>query len=148
MNKKSICLFFTVHQPTRLRQYRFFDIGKDSHYYDDFANRNVIRRAIQECYLPMNAILLDLLKTHKGAFKLAFSISGATLELFERYAPEVIESFKALSDTARSSSSARPIIIPWLPWPPRPSSSTRCSSKWTSSSSCSASSRSLSAIRK
>ena len=101
MNKKSICLFFTVHQPTRLRQYRFFDIGKDSHYYDDFANRNVIRRAIQECYLPMNAILLDLLKTHKGAFKLAFSISGATLELFERYAPEVIESFKALSDTGQ-----------------------------------------------
>ena len=99
MNQKSICLYFQVHQPTRLRLYRFFDIGKDSHYYDDFANRTVIRRAVQDCYLPMNAILLDLLKAHKGKFKLAFSISGATLELFERYAPEVIDSFKALADT-------------------------------------------------
>ena len=99
MNQKSICLYFQVHQPTRLRLYRFFDIGKDSHYYDDFANRTVIRRTVQDCYLPMNAILLDLLKTHKGKLKLAFSISGSTLELFERYAPEVIDSFKALADT-------------------------------------------------
>ena len=99
MNKKSICLYFQVHQPTRLRLYRFFDIGKDSHYYDDFANRTNIRRAIKECYLPMNVILLDQLKAYKGKFKVAFSISGATLELFERYAPEVIDSFKALADT-------------------------------------------------
>ena len=99
MNKKSICLYFQVHQPTRLRLYRFFDIGKDSHYYDDFANRMTIRRAIQECYLPMNAILLDLLKANKGKFKVAFSITGATLEMFERYAPEIIDSFKALVDT-------------------------------------------------
>ena len=99
MNKKSICLYFQVHQPTRLRLYRFFDIGKDSHYYDDYANRTLIRRAIQDCYLPMNAILLDLLKSHKGKFKVAFSITGATLELFERYAPEVIDSFKALAET-------------------------------------------------
>ena len=101
MNKKSICLFFQVHQPTRLRLYRFFDIGKDSHYYDDFANRTNIRRAVQDCYLPMNAILLEQIKRHKGAFKLAFSISGATLEQFERYAPEVIDSFKALADTGQ-----------------------------------------------
>ena len=99
MNKKSICLYFQVHQPTRLRLYRFFDIGKDSHYYDDFANRTNIRRAIKECYLPMNAILLEQLKAYKGKFKVAFSISGATLEMFERYAPEVIDSFKALADT-------------------------------------------------
>lgn len=99
MNKKSICLYFQVHQPTRLRLYRFFDIGKDSHYYDDFANRTNIRRAVQDCYLPMNAVLLEQLKAKKGAFKVAFSISGSTLEMFERYAPEVIDSFKALADT-------------------------------------------------
>ena len=99
MNKKSICLYFQVHQPTRLRLYRFFDIGKDSHYYDDFANRTIIRRAVQDCYLPMNAVLLEQLKAKKGAFKVAFSISGSTLEMFERYAPEVIDSFKALADT-------------------------------------------------
>ena len=101
MNQKSICLYFQVHQPTRLRLYRFFDIGKDSHYYDDFANRTVIRRAVQDCYLPMNAVLLEQIKQHKGAFKVAFSISGATLELFERYAPEVIDSFKALAGTGK-----------------------------------------------
>ena len=99
MNQKSICLYFQVHQPTRLRLYRFFDIGKDSHYYDDFANRTIIRRAVQDCYLPMNAVLLEQLKQHKGAFKVSFSISGTTLEMFERYAPEVIDSFKALADT-------------------------------------------------
>ena len=99
MNPKSICLYFRVHQPTRLRLYRFFDIGKDSHYYDDFANRTTIRRAVQECYLPMNEVLLQQLKEWDGAFKLALSISGSTLELFERYAPEVIDSFQALADT-------------------------------------------------
>lgn len=97
--KKSICLYFQVHQPTRLRLYRFFDIGKDSHYYDDFTNRTILKRIAQKCYLPMNEILLEQIKAHKGKFKLAFSISGSALEQFDRYAPEVIESFRALADT-------------------------------------------------
>lgn len=97
--KKSICLYFQVHQPSRLRLYRFFDIGKDSHYYDDFANRTILRRVAQRCYLPMNELLLDLVKKHDGAFKVAFSISGSVLEQFDRYAPEVIDSFKRLADT-------------------------------------------------
>ena len=95
--KKSICLYFQVHQPARLRLYRFFDIGKDSHYYDDFANRTILRRVAQKCYLPMNALLLDLIEANKGAFKVAFSISGTVLEQFDRYAPEVIESFRKLA---------------------------------------------------
>ena len=97
--KKSICLYFQVHQPNRLRLYRFFDIGKDSHYYDDFANRTILRRVAQKCYLPMNALLLDLIEANKGAFKVAFSISGSVLEQFDRYAPEVIESFRKLAQT-------------------------------------------------
>ena len=97
--KKSICLFFQVHQPNRLRLYRFFDIGKDSHYYDDFANRTILRRVAQKCYLPMNALLLELIEANKGAFKVAFSISGSVLEQFDRYAPEVIESFRKLAQT-------------------------------------------------
>ncbi len=97
--KKSICLYFQVHQPNRLRLYRFFDIGKDSHYYDDFANRTILRRVAQRCYLPMNALLLDLISANKGAFKVAFSISGSVLEQFGRYAPEVIDSFRKLADT-------------------------------------------------
>ena len=97
--KKSICLYFQVHQPARLRLYRFFDIGKDSHYYDDFANRTILRRVAQKCYLPMNALLLELINAHKGEFKVTFSISGTVLEQFDRYAPEVIESFRRLAQT-------------------------------------------------
>lgn len=97
--KKSICLYFQVHQPTRLRLYRFFDIGKDSHYYDDFANRTILKRVAQKCYLPANEMLLDLIKANKGRFKVAFSISGSAIEQFDRYAPEVLDSFKKLADT-------------------------------------------------
>ena len=97
--KQNICLYFQVHQPTRLRQYRFFDIGKDSHYYDDFTDRTIMRRVAQKCYLPMNKILLDAIKAHKGNFKVTFSITGTALDQFARYAPEVIDSFRALADT-------------------------------------------------
>ena len=95
--KKSLCLYFQVHQPARLRLYRFFDIGKDSHYYDDFANRTILRRVAQKCYLPMNALLLEQINENKGQLKVAFSISGTVLEQFDRYAPEVIESFRKLA---------------------------------------------------
>jgi alpha-amylase len=101
MASKSICLYFQVHQPTRLRLYRFFDIGKDSHYYDDFANRTILRRVAQKCYLPMNKLMLDLINQYKGKFKIAYSISGSALEQFQRFAPEVIDSFKALAATGR-----------------------------------------------
>ena len=99
--QKSICLYFQVHQPTRLRLYRFFDIGKDSHYYDDFANRTILRRVAQKCYLPMNQLMLELIKQNKGKFKIAYSISGSALEQFQRFAPEVIDSFKALAATGK-----------------------------------------------
>jgi alpha-amylase len=101
MATKSICLYFQVHQPTRLRLYRFFDIGKDSHYYDDFANRTILRRIAQKCYLPMNQLMLELIKQNKGKFKIAYSISGSALEQFQRFAPDVIESFKALAATGK-----------------------------------------------
>ncbi len=101
MASKSICLYFQVHQPTRLRLYRFFDIGKDSHYYDDFANRTILRRVAQKCYLPMNQLMLDLIAKNKGKFKIAYSISGSALEQFQRFAPEVIDSFKALAATGK-----------------------------------------------
>ena len=101
MASKSICLYFQVHQPNRLRLYRFFDIGKDSHYYDDFANRTILRRVAQKCYLPANELILELINKHKGKFKVAYSISGSALDQFQRFAPEVIDSFKALAATGR-----------------------------------------------
>ncbi len=97
--KKSICFYFQVHQPGRLRLYRFFDIGKNSHYYDDFANRTIVRRVANKCYLPMNKLLLEMVEKYGGRFKVAFSITGTVLEQFDRYCPEVIASFRKLADT-------------------------------------------------
>ena len=97
--KPSICLYFQVHQPDRLRQYRFFDIGKDSHYFDDFSNRTIVRRVAEKCYLPMNAIMLKNINKLGKSFKIAYSLSGSAIEQFEQYAPEVLDSFKALAAT-------------------------------------------------
>ena len=96
---KSVCFYFQVHQPDRLRQFRFFDIGGDFHYFDDFANRTIVRRIADRCYLRANNVLLELIRRHGGEFKVAFSISGAAIEQFSLYAPEVIDSFKALAAT-------------------------------------------------
>ena len=97
--KSAICFYFQVHQPDRLRQYRFFDIGNDSNYYDEFANRTILNRVAQRCYIPMNNLLFDIIGRCGKQFKFAFSISGAVIEQFEKYAPEVLESFKRLADT-------------------------------------------------
>ncbi len=96
---QSICLGFQIHQPFRHRRYRFFDIGNDHYYYDDYANETVMRKMAGQSYLPLNKLLLEMAGKWKGKFKVAFSISGVALEQFQLYAPEVIESFKKLSDT-------------------------------------------------
>ncbi|TDQ17584.1 alpha-amylase [Algoriphagus boseongensis] len=98
---RTICFYFQVHQPFRLKPYRFFDIGEDHYYWDDFLNRNVIRKAAQRCYLPMNALLMDLIHQYKGKFKVAFSISGTFLDQMEAYAPDVLESFQKLVATGQ-----------------------------------------------
>ncbi len=96
---KTICLYFQVHQPWRLKRYRFFNIGKDHNYLDDLLNRSIMQKVARECYLPMNALLLKLIKDNKGKFRCSFSITGTVMEQFRDFAPEVIASFKALVDT-------------------------------------------------
>ncbi len=96
---KTICLYFQVHQPFRYRRYRFFDIGNDHYYYDDYSNESILVKIAQKCYLPTNEILLKLLNKHKGQFKVAFSLSGIAIKQFQLYAPEVIESFQRLAAT-------------------------------------------------
>jgi alpha-amylase len=96
---RSICFYFQVHQPFRLRTYRFFDIGENHYYYNDFENSHILRRIAQRSYLPMNDLLLKLMKKHGKAFKVTFSITGTALEQFQAYAPEVIESFQRLAAT-------------------------------------------------
>ncbi len=94
-------MYFQIHQPFRLRRYRFFDIGNDHYYYDDYTNESILRKVCDTSYLPANKVLLNALKEHKDKFKVAFSISGPTLDQFELYAPDVLESFKELAATGK-----------------------------------------------
>lgn len=96
---KKICLNFQIHQPFRLKRYRFFNITHDHYYYDDYANESYIRRLAELSYLPANKILLEIIKEQKDKFKVSFAISGTALDQFELYAPEVLASFRALADT-------------------------------------------------
>jgi alpha-amylase len=96
---RSICLYFQVHQPFRLRTYRFFDIGADHYYYDDYQNKRIAKRIASDCYLPANEVLLGLINEYGSAFKVTFSISGTAIEQFKKYTPAVIDSFKRLAKT-------------------------------------------------
>lgn len=98
---RNICFCFQVHQPFRLRRYRFFDIGNDHYYYDDYTNESVMRKVVAKSYLPTNEMLLRLINKHKGKFKVSFSISGIALDQFRLYAPEVLDSFKQLAATGQ-----------------------------------------------
>lgn len=97
--KKAVCFYFQVHQPFRLKRYRFFDLGHDHYYYDDFSNESIMRKVADKCYLPANKIILDLINKHKGKFKVSFSLSGLVINQFRLYAPEVLESFRQLAET-------------------------------------------------
>jgi alpha-amylase len=96
---RNICFYFQVHQPFRIKPYRFFDIGDDHYYWDDYSNRSIMKKVAHKCYLPMNSLLLELIQHYQGAFKVAFSISGVCLDQFEAYAPDVLESFRKLVAT-------------------------------------------------
>ena len=96
---KTVCLNFQIHQPFRYRKYRFFDIGNDAYYYDDFANETFMRKVADQSYLPANKIILEQIIRHKGKFKVTYSLSGVAIDQFKLYAPEVIDSFRALAAT-------------------------------------------------
>ncbi|MDR1563287.1 MAG: glycoside hydrolase family 57 protein [Dysgonamonadaceae bacterium] len=96
---KSLCFYFQIHQPFRLKRYRFFDIGADSYYYDDFANEDIITGIANRSYLKANKMILDLIRQYDGEFKVSFSISGIALEQLEMYVPEAIDSFRELAKT-------------------------------------------------
>ena len=96
---KAICFYFQIHQPFRLKRYRFFDIGNDHYYYDDFANDDIITRIAQRSYIPAAETLLRMIEAGNGKFRCALSISGTALEQFEQYVPEFIDLLKKLADT-------------------------------------------------
>lgn len=93
----SVCFYFQVHQPTRLRHYTVFDSQHD--YFDDHKNAAICKKVANKCYLPANRLLLKLIKKYKGKFKISYSITGTLLEQFEQFAPEVLSTFHALAQT-------------------------------------------------
>ena len=96
---KTICLYFEIHQPVHLKRYRFFEIGTDHYYYDDYENERSIAEVAQKSYVPALTAMLEMTKTYGKAFKVAFSLSGVAIELLEIYAPEVIELLQQLAET-------------------------------------------------
>jgi len=95
----SICFYFQVHQPFRIQNYSFFDIGKTHFYEDDNKNREILNKVSEKCYLRTNQKMLELIRRHQGNFKISYSISGVALEQFEKYRPDVLQSFIDLADT-------------------------------------------------
>ena len=96
---KTICLYFEIHHMIHLRRYRFFDIGSDHYYFDDFANETSISDVVERSYVPALKTILEMIKNSNNKFKIAFSISGVAMEQLELYAPSVIDLLQAINDT-------------------------------------------------
>jgi len=93
----SVCFYFQVHQPSRLRRYSIFDT--ESNYFDDYKNAQICRKVAHKCYLPANRLMLKLIDRYEGRFRISYSITGTVLEQLEEYAPEVLSTFQALAQT-------------------------------------------------
>jgi alpha-amylase len=96
---KTICLYFEIHQIIHLKRYRFFDIGTDHYYYDDYENERSITDIAERSYMPTLTALEEMIAQHGKFFKVAFSLSGTGIEQLELHAPHVIEKLQALSRT-------------------------------------------------
>jgi alpha-amylase len=93
----SVCFYFQVHQPLRLRHYTAFD--KSDRYFDDYKNAFICRKVANKCYLPANRLLLRVIRQCGGRFKVAYSLTGMLLEQIQQYSPEVMSTFDALAET-------------------------------------------------
>ena len=93
----SVCFYFQVHQPFRLRHYTVFDDSPT--YFDSFKNAQICKKVANKCYLPTNRLLLDLIKRYEGRFRVSFSLTGVLLEQFHKYCPEVMSTFEELAET-------------------------------------------------
>lgn len=97
---KTICLYFEIHQITHLKRYRFFDIGTDHYYYDDYENERSIQYIAENSYMPALNTLQEMMNAD-SSFKVAFSISGVGMEQLEMHAPQVIEKLQELNATGQ-----------------------------------------------
>ena len=102
---KSLCFYFQVHQPYRVKKFRVFDIGNDPEYFNDrnesdLNNRRIVEKVARKSYIPATRLILEMLRQHP-TMRISYSFSGIALEQLERYAPEALELFKAVVDTGQ-----------------------------------------------
>ena len=102
----SVCFYFQVHQPWRVKRFRIFDIGHGGRYFDDHSktnlnNEKIFRKVAEKSYLPANEVMLSLLTTHPE-FRISYSLSGVLMEQMESFGPDVLDSFQRLVDTGRA----------------------------------------------
>ena len=105
---KAVCFNFEIHQPFRLKRYRFFDIGNDHYYYDDFLNDDIAERIVHQSYIPAAETILRMIEQTKGAFRCSLALSGEAIEQFEQYAPEFNDLLRKLADTGKVEFLATP----------------------------------------
>ena len=96
---KTVCLYFEIHQNIHLKRYRFFDIGTDHYYYDDYENARSITETAERSYVPALKALIEMAEANPGEFKCAISLSGCAIEQLENHAPQCIELLQQLNDT-------------------------------------------------
>ena len=96
---KTICLYFEIHQTVHLKRYRFFDIGTDHYYYDDYENETCVNDIVTRSYMPALNTLHDMIKQHGKYFKVSFSLSGVGMEQLEMHAPQVLEKLQQMNET-------------------------------------------------
>ncbi len=93
----SVCFYFQVHQPNRLRRYSVFD--SDPNYFDEYHNSQILRKVADKCYLPGTKLILDLVRRHDGRFRVAYSLTGCVIEQCKQYCPEMIDLLEQLAAT-------------------------------------------------
>ena len=96
---KNICFCFQMHAPYRMKRYRFFEIGQDHYYYDDMQTEEHASWLVNTSYMPLCKTIQEMIRLSKGRFHCALSVSGIVLEMFQQFAPEMIDVLKELAET-------------------------------------------------
>ena len=96
---KNICFCFQMHAPYKMKRYRFFEIGQDHYYYDDMQTEEHLDHIVNASYIPLCNTIKEMIRLSKGRFHCALSITGVVLEMFQQFAPEMIDVLKDLAET-------------------------------------------------
>lgn len=97
---RSVCFYFEVHQPYRLKWFWPDNpsVGFDR-YFDEDVNREIFRKVAEKCYLPANRTLLELIDNSDSKPRFSMSLTGTLLSQCENWGEDVLESFRDLADS-------------------------------------------------